>query len=127
MRALTILLFAVAALAPLAACGSEPPTSATPSGSTPAAEAGTPAPPGPGELPGGLPHGDRTLTGVVEQAGGCTLLLVGERRWSLTGTPAETLTAGARVTVTGQVTTAAADCAGPDVVRALVVRRVTPG
>lgn len=82
-------------------------------------------PGGPGEVPGGLPHGSRTLTGVVERSGDCLLLRVGDRRWGLTGTPAETLAAGDRVTVTGQVTTTGAACAGSDAARTLVVRRVT--
>ena len=76
-------------------------------------------------MPGGLPHGSRTLTGVVERSGDCLLLRVGERRWGLTGTPAETLAAGDRVTVTGQVTTPGAGCASSEVARALIVRRVT--
>ncbi|MDI6098777.1 hypothetical protein QLQ12_09215 [Actinoplanes sp. NEAU-A12] len=182
MRRLTILLLAGGSLAPLTACGSDPPPGSaspapsppatapgaggtppapvspaggtppapvSPAGGTPPAPVspGSPAPttttpppasprgestvpvppPGPGELPGGLPHGDRTLSGVVARSGDCTMLRVGDRLWGLAGTPAETLTAGDRVTVTGQITTTGADCAGSDVVRTIVVRRVTPG
>ena len=173
MRYLTLLI-AGAVLAPLAACGSDPPRPApVPSATTPGTAVPAPSPAstgprpdqttrpprtgttspatrtpppdsdetpggpgevpggpgevpgGPGEVPGELPHGSRTLTGVVERSGDCTLLRVGDRRWGLTGTPAETLTAGDRVTVTGQITTAGADCAGADVARTLVVRRVS--
>lgn len=169
MRRLTILLLAGGSLAPLAACGSEPPpapatTGPAPSAGTPVpsgpvpgpASSGSPAPtgtpggparteatrppapprgatttpvppPGPGEVPGGLPHGNRTITGVVDRSGDCTMLRVGDRRWGLTGAPAGTLTPGDRVTVTGQITTTGADCAGSDVVRTLIVQRVTPG
>ena len=175
MRCLTLLI-AGAVLAPLTACGSDPPRPApVPSATTPGSATPTPSPAstgpgpgpspspgsgsgsgettrppatpprtettrpatttpppdpgdvpgGPGEVPGGLPHGSRTLTGVVERSGDCMLLRVGDRRWGLTGTPVETLTPGDRVTVTGQVTTAGGDCAGSDVARTLVVRRVT--
>ena len=136
MRRLMILLFAGAALAPLTACGADPPAgppAATPGPATPGPGTSGPAtpgsatpPPGAGEFPEGLPHGDRTLTGVVEESGGCLLLVVGTRRWALTGTAAEALAAGARVTVTGQVTTTGAGCRDPEVTRTLIVRRATP-
>ncbi len=107
--------------------GPVPSTGSGTTGPPPSAPAATPTPPpGPGELPGGLPHGERTLTGVVERSGECTLLRVGARRWGLTGTPIDELADGSRVTVVGQVTTGA-ECAGQDVVRTLIVRRVTPG
>jgi hypothetical protein len=104
------------------------PASSGPAPSRPGpTEATTPAPPpGTGELPGGLPHGERRATGVVERSGGCVLLRVGSRYWELTGTVAGQLAEGGTFTVAGQVTTATG-CAGKDVVRALVVRAAQPG
>jgi hypothetical protein len=86
----------------------------------------TTAPPDAGELPGGLPFGERKLTGVIELSGNCAMLRVGNRLWGLTGKPLGALAAGDRVTVEGQVTTPDPACGVPDVSRALVVRRVTP-
>ena len=116
--------------------GSPPPATAptTPGDPPPATGSAAPGspppatvpPPGPGELPGGLPHGGRRLTGVVERSGDCTTLRVGERRWGLAGARAGGLTAGDRVTVEGQVTTPDPACAVPEVAQAIVVRRVTP-
>jgi hypothetical protein len=83
-------------------------------------------PPTAGELPGGLPFGDRKLTGVVERSGDCTVLRVGTRRWGLIGGSAGTLVVGRRITVEGQVTTPDAGCSVPDVAQAVLVRRVTP-
>ena len=111
---------ASSAAAPPAASSSAAPPAAEPS----SAPSASPPPGGAGELPGGLPHGDRTLTGVVERAGGCTLLVVGDRKWALSGTPADNLTVGDRVTVTGQITTGG--CANPEVGRTLIVRRTGP-
>jgi hypothetical protein len=89
---------------------------------------GTPTatnPPGSDELPGELPHGNRKLTGVVERAGDCTLLRVGDRLWGLTGGPVQGLRAADRVTVQGQITTAGGGCAEAGATRSMVVRRVT--
>lgn len=108
-----------------------PPTEATPPPSTPpgAASPSSPAagtsPPSPGELPGGLPFGERNLTGMVERSGDCTMLRVGKRLWGLTGTPVPGLRTGTEVAVSGQVTTPDPAC-GPEVARALVVHRATP-
>jgi hypothetical protein len=146
MRRILVLLATGAVLAPLSACGSgtpdEPPapassapapggaaspsTEAAPSPSAPGTTTGTPPPePSSGELPGGLPFGERDLTGVVERAGDCTMLRVGSRLWGLTGTPVPGLRTGAQVTVSGQVTTPDPAC-GPEVARGLVVQRATP-
>ncbi len=107
--------------------GSPSPPATDPALPPPSRPAASPAapPPGGGELPGGLPFGERKLTGVVERVDDCTLLRVGTRRWELIGTAAEGLSAGDRVTVEGQVTTAVPGCAAPEGTRALVVRRVT--
>jgi hypothetical protein len=108
--------------------GSPPvaPARTTPgSPTTPQGPPATTVPPGPGELPGELPHGNRKLTGVVELSGGCALLRVGDRLWGLTGSPAQGLRAGDRVTVQGQFTTADGGCADAGATRSMVVRRVT--
>jgi hypothetical protein len=107
---------------PSPSVGSPPPASSGP----PPTEGGVPTtPPTTGELPGGLPYGQRRATGVVEKSGNCTLLRVGARHWELTGTLADRLADGSTVTVTGQVTTATG-CAD-DVVRTLIVHAVSPG
>ncbi len=149
MRRMLSVLLAGAVLVPLAACESEPDSGASPSSPAPAPAAspsaapppasspppasppattsptGSPEPPGPGELPGALPFGDRKLTGVVERSGDCTLLRVGDGLVGLTGTPAQPLQAGDRVTVQGQITTADGGCAAAGAARSVVVRRVT--
>ncbi|MEV6304468.1 hypothetical protein AB0M02_34025 [Actinoplanes sp. NPDC051861] len=126
MRRLPALLLAVGLPAAVSACGADqPPPTAT------AAPTGVPSmppsypPPSSGEVPGGLPFGERNLTGVVERSGSCTMLRVGERLWSLTGTPVTALQTGAEVAVSGQVTTPDPACA-TDVTRGLVVHRATP-
>jgi hypothetical protein len=101
------------------AAGSAKPTATKRPSATP------PAPPDSGELPGELPHGNRKLTGVVERAGDCTLLRVGDRLWGLTGSPVKGLRAAERVTVQGQITTAGGGCAEAGATRSMVVRRVT--
>ncbi len=129
--------------APAASPSTASPSIGDPAATTPAPPAGPPGtgptrppttttatPPGPpdaGELPGGLPHGDRKLTGVVERSGDCAMLRVGDRLWSLTGSPAQTLRPGERVTVQGQITTADGVCAEAGATRGIVVRRVTEG
>ena len=103
---------------------SSPATSRRPaSGGAPS---GAVPPPSAGELPGGLPFGERRLTGVVERSGDCTMLRVGARRLVLTGTAVPALSPGARVTVEGQVTTAGPECVVVGVTQALAVRRTGP-
>ncbi|TDC85758.1 hypothetical protein E1193_01500 [Micromonospora sp. KC606] len=84
-----------------------------------------PSPPG-GEVPGGLPWSGRTLTGTVERSGGCTTLLVGTRRWALTGEAAEALSPGDRVTVHGALAPRPAACADRDLAQSVAVARVDP-
>lgn len=62
---------------------------------------------------GEVPHDpmQRTLTGTVQRAGGCTVLVVGERRWPLTGALAGSLTVGSRMTVTGNLAALPESCA----------------
>jgi hypothetical protein len=112
---------------PAPASPSAPPAGAAPSGAVPsgAAPSGAAPTPSAGELPGGLPFGERTLTGTVERAGECAMLRVGERLWGLTGTPVTGLRDGQEVTVVGQVTTPEPTC-GPEVTRGLVVQRALP-
>ncbi|WBB68610.1 DUF5818 domain-containing protein [Micromonospora sp. WMMD812] len=98
-----------------------PPATARPEPTRPAA-----TPPGGGDVPGPLPWGGRTLTGTVERDGGCTMLLVGERRWALTGDVAAGLTPGDRVTVHGGVAPRPAACGDRDLAQALAVNRVEP-
>jgi hypothetical protein len=155
MRSLTIMLVTTGVLT-VAGCGAEPaspvptgtgppatapsPSPALPTGTDPSPSAGGPpssgppptqegaptTPPTAGELPGGLPYGQRRATGVVEKSGKCTLLRVGARHWELTGSLADGLDDGSTVTVTGQVTTATGGCTA-DVVRTLIVQAVSPG
>jgi len=107
--------------APPEASGAAP--QSTPSRSRP----GTPAPSAPsGDVPGPLPWGARTLTGVVERSGDCTMLLVGRRRWALTGPAAAALSPGAKVTVRGNLTTRPAGCGDRDLAQTVAVTRVSP-
>ncbi|EEP70517.1 conserved hypothetical protein [Micromonospora sp. ATCC 39149] len=87
---------------------------------------GSPLPPSGGDIPGGLPWGGRTLTGAVERSGGCTTLLVGTRRWALTGEAAEALNPGDRVTVHGALVPRPAACADRDLAQTVAVARVDP-
>jgi len=105
---------------------SPPATGASPDPTTTEPSSSTIPPPDAGELPGGLPFGQRKLTGVIELSGNCAMLRVGNRLWGLTGKPLGALAAGDRVIVEGQVTTPDPACGVPDVARALVVHRVTP-
>jgi hypothetical protein len=96
---------------------------------TPSRPAGTSAQPPPtsGELPGGLPFGERKLTGVVEGTGRCAALRVGTRLWGLAGQQVAGLSPGDRVTVEGQVTTTDPACGRrPGAAQTVLVRRVTP-
>ena len=95
---------------------------------SPAAPPGTPDPATPPaeEVPGALPWGARTLTGVVERSGGCTVLVARQRRWVLTGKAVATLVPGAKVTVRGNLTTRPDGCGEADGVQAVAVTRVNP-
>ncbi|MFI6262708.1 DUF5818 domain-containing protein [Micromonospora sp. NPDC051006] len=99
-----------------------PPTTARPAPSRSA----TPPPSSGGDVPGALPWGGRTLTGTVERAGECTMLLVGEDRWALTGAAAADLRPGDRVTVHGNVSNRSAACGERALPRAVAVNRVEP-
>ena len=100
--------------------------------STPAPRAGggtsTPAvtTPGGDESQGSLPFGHRRLTGIVERHASCTMLLVGSRRWALSGSVAESLTVGRQVTVEGNLTPTPAACSGQQPAQAVEVTRATP-
>lgn len=59
---------------------------------------------------GGLVRGVRTLTGTVERTGSCTTLVVGAERWALVGMIANSLSPGATVRVTGQLTQESMAC-----------------
>ncbi|PZF99044.1 hypothetical protein [Micromonospora deserti] len=106
---------------PPSAGSTAPPATGGPGGPT-----APPSSPGGGEVPGPLPWGGRTLTGTVERVDGCTVLLVGERRWALTGAAAAALRPGDRITVHGGLTPRPAACGDPDVSDALAVNRVEP-
>ena len=118
-RLVNSVLATVFAVGLTAGCTSAGPVTGTPSpsgsgGSGPSAARSTAPPPtssgapAPGVTasPGSeLPYDPipRTLTGSVERSGGCTVLVVGARRWALTGALAGSLTVGSRVTVTGNL------------------------
>ncbi len=101
-----------------------PPPRVPPSRSRPGSPAAPPAPSG--DVPGPLPWGARTLTGVVERSGDCTMLLVGKRRWALTGPAAAALRPGDKVTVRGSLTTRPAACGDQDLAQTVAVTRVRP-
>jgi len=71
----------------------------------------SPMPPPPSEIQNPLPGPERRLTGTVSRSGGCTVLVVGTRRWALVGHSVATLADGARMRVTGTLTTVPAGCA----------------
>ncbi len=54
----------------------------------------------------------RTVIGVVERPGECTVLVVGSNRWVLVGDLAASLTVGSRMTVTGNLTHRPSSCSG---------------
>ncbi|WP_157547880.1 hypothetical protein [Micromonospora sp. ATCC 39149] len=62
----------------------------------------------------------------MERSGGCTTLLVGTRRWALTGEAAEALNPGDRVTVHGALVPRPAACADRDLAQTVAVARVDP-
>lgn len=101
------------------------PPRSRPTTTSPAAPApGTPLPSG--DVPGPLPWGARTLTGVVERSGDCTMLLVGQRRWALTGRAAAALSPGTKVTVRGNLATRPAGCGDRDLAQTVAVTRADP-
>ena len=139
MRRAAIVVSVIGLLWQTAACTSAgPPDDRPPTGSSSAPPAppestsaapGTtpPAPPSPsGDVPGPLPWGSRTLTGVVERSGDCTMLLVGRRRWALTGPMAAALSPGEKVTVRGSLDTRPAGCGDLDLAQTVAVARVAP-
>ena len=92
---------------------------------SPSRPASGPTPPS-GDVPGPLPFGARTLTGIIERAGDCTMLVVGKRRWALTGKAIGTLTAGAKVTVRGNLAARPPGCGDRDLAQTVQVSRVDP-
>ena len=54
----------------------------------------------------------RTVTGVVEHPGACTVLVVGTSRFVLIGDLAASLNVGSRMTVTGNLTHRPSTCPG---------------
>ena len=99
--------------------GTQPPAS-TPSPSTSTADITVTPPVGSGPSTTGatvfptgeVPHDpmQRTVIGVVRRAGGCTVLVVGERRWPLTGPLAAALPVGETRKVTGNLTQLPGSC-----------------
>lgn len=84
-------------------------TGSLPPATTPLpAEPGTPASGPTDELP--YDPIQRTVTGIVERTGGCTVLVTGTRRWALTGDLANSLNVGGRMTVTGNLTQLPPSC-----------------
>ncbi|MGS2616683.1 hypothetical protein ACVCAH_19455 [Micromonospora sp. LZ34] len=134
MRRASVLLTAIGLVWTMTACSTgeapepastgQPPTAPPPSAAGPSAAA--PSPPGGGEVPGPLPWGGRTLTGTVERAGDCTMLLVGAQRFALTGEVAATLSPGAQVTVHGALTSRPAACGERELAQTMAVNRVEP-
>ncbi|MDM4719082.1 hypothetical protein QTQ03_05530 [Micromonospora sp. WMMA1363] len=115
MRAVSVLLAAIGLVFRLTATGD-------------AGSGGEPPPtPSPGGDAVGMPFGPRTLTGTVERAGDCTMLLVGERRWALTGEAAAALRPGTRVTIRGNLAPRPAACGDRDLAQTVAVTRVDPG
>lgn len=84
------------------------------------------SPSGSDDLPGPLPFGERTLTGTVQRVGHCTMLVVGERRWALTGDVAAALRPGVRVTVRGNLAPRPAACGDRDLAQTVAVVRADP-
>lgn len=80
-------------------------------------------PPPPSEIQNPLPGPERRLTGTINRSGGCTVLVVGTRRWALVGHGVTTLTDRARMRVTGTLTTVPTGCAAD---MALSVTRAEP-
>lgn len=125
IRRATVVVGVIGLLWQTAACSSAGPSN-DPSGVRPSV-ASPSVPPAPsGDVPGPLPWGARTLTGVVERSGDCTMLLVGGRRWALTGPAAAALSPGAKVTVRGNLTTRPAGCGDRDLAQTVAVTRAEP-
>jgi hypothetical protein len=66
------------------------------------------------------------LTGTVRRTGGCTVLLVGTRRWPLVGDLAASLAAGSRVTVSGGLYPVSGACSATESGPAIRVTSVQP-
>jgi hypothetical protein len=110
--------------------GSNQPEPTTPPPSPTSPETGTTVPPTPGRTTpppddrrGDLVKGRRTLTGTISRDGTCIVLVVADRRWSLTGKPAERLTDGEKVRVTGTLATVHPGCPAD---HALAVTQIRP-
>jgi len=99
-----------------------------PGGPGPGPTATPPQPSGTGEIQEGLPGPERTLTGMVERVGGCTVLIVGSRQWALAGPMAEGLPVGTRMTIVGPLTAVPGECARlrSQATQAIVVSRAAP-
>jgi hypothetical protein len=69
---------------------------------------------------------ERVLTGTVRRTGGCTVLLVGTRRWPLVGDLAASLAAGSRVTVSGSLYPVSGACSATESGPAIRVTSVQP-
>jgi hypothetical protein len=82
-----------------------------------------PMPPPPSEIQNPLPGPERRLTGTVTRSAGCTVLVVGTRRWALVGHGVTTLADGTLMRVTGTLTTVPTGCAAD---MALSVTRAEP-
>jgi hypothetical protein len=86
----------------------------------PSSETTAPLPADPGTPPSIAPTDElpydpiqRTVTGVVERQGGCTVLVVEQSRFVLVGDLAASLTVGSRMTVTGNLTHRPPSCQVP--------------
>ena len=126
VRSATVVVSVIGLLWQTAACSSAGPSDDLP-GVQPSvsSSSGTSVPSSPsGDVPGPLPWGARTLTGVVERSGDCTMLLVGRRRWALTGPAAAAISPGAKVRVRGNLTTRPAGCGDRDLAQTVAVTRV---
>jgi hypothetical protein len=80
-------------------------------------------PPPPSEIQNPLPGPERRLTGTISRSGGCTVLVVGTRRWALVGHGVTTLADGTLMRVTGTLTTVPTGCPAD---MALSVTRAEP-
>jgi hypothetical protein len=100
--------------------GSAPPLT-SPKAPAPAQPTAKPAQPPPGQpvRPSPRPFGP-SLTGTVQRAKGCTTLQTATKRYALSGAVADSLTVGAKVTVTANAAAMPASCE-PGLTAVLVV------
>ena len=109
-----------------------PSPAVTPDPATPPPRDGGGDPPSPGSPPVVLPTDvpvdpiERVLTGTVRRTGGCTVLLVGTRRWPLVGDLATSLTVDSRLTVSGGVFPVSGACSPTESGPAIRVTSVQP-